>query len=321
MASWATPLFVTIGVLPTALFAFRLVRFIHTYTRASSIARYCHSDGEDSAWALVTGASDGIGLALSREIAQRGFNVVLHGRNQVKIEGRRGQLAKEFPGRKFRTVIADAATPGTKMLGDVERVATSLQDINLTVLINNVGGSPLTPGESAFSRFDETDLFTSDGWISLNGRFPTHLTAALLPNLLKHQPSLIINISSMADEGSPWISTYSGAKGLLLSWSKGLAREMRAEERDIEVLVIETGKVTGVGWKDAPASFFEPHATTYAAAVLDRVGCGRLVVNGYWTQGLLISILMCLPESLLGGMLIKGTRRARQDMAKESKRE
>lgn len=310
MGLWNSPLTIALGLIVIGQYLFRAIRFSYIYLRPSSIGRYRHSSGGQPAWALVTGASDGIGRALVRELAQRGFNVVLHGRNQKKLEGVKDNIAREFPDRSFRIVLADGVVPGFDLLKQVNKLVDDVQDINLTVLINNVGGAPpRQEGENRYDTLDRSSATTIDASLSLNVRFPAQLTAALLPTLLKHQPSLIINIGSMADEGNPWHSMYSGSKSFIMTWSKSLSREMKAEGRDIEVLGIETATVTGVSVIKRPASLFMPDAKTYAAALLDRVGCGQLVINGYWTHGFMRAFLHSLPDWLASILLEQAMRK------------
>lgn len=71
--------------------------------------------------------------------------------------------------------------------------------------------------------FDKNTRPDIDGMINVNARFPTQLTAAILPLLLRYNgPSLIMNIGSLADAGTPWSSTYGGARSFNMAWSKGL---------------------------------------------------------------------------------------------------
>jgi 17beta-estradiol 17-dehydrogenase / very-long-chain 3-oxoacyl-CoA reductase len=74
-------------------------------------------------------------------------------------------------------------------------------------------------------------------------RFPTQITRALLPHLIKNAPGLILNISSFAAlYPSPRLSVYAGSKAFNLAWSASLKAEMRAEEKDVDVLGIVIAK-------------------------------------------------------------------------------
>jgi 17beta-estradiol 17-dehydrogenase / very-long-chain 3-oxoacyl-CoA reductase len=309
-------LLLCLGALSASVTVFRLLRFIYIYTRPSSISRYCHVKANKPAWALVTGASDGIGLALSHELAYRGFNVVVHGRNEVKLQGIVDTLTKEFPERSFRYAAVDACLPGQELIERLKTVVDSLKDINLTVLVNNIGGPP-SQNETHYTSFDKTVLNDNENMMALNIRFPTQLTGAILPVLLKHQPSLILTIGSMAEEGNAWLTVYSGSKGFQTSWCKGLAREMKAEGRDVEVLSIRTGQVTDVSHNQKQATMLMPTAKTYASAVLDRVGCGQAIVNGYWSQAMVKAFVDTVPDSMFSRILEKAMRRQIADYLKQ----
>ena len=140
---------------------------------------------------------------------------------------------------------------------------------NLTVLVNNVGkgGSTETAKEV-------------DNIININLRFATHLTSFLLPRLASNGPSLVLNVGSSAEMGSPWISVYSGAKAFVTSWSKALAAEMKAERLDVEVLCFKVSEVNTAG-SPAKEGLTVIAARPYAKMALDRVGCGIRCVSPY----------------------------------------
>jgi len=309
-------LLLSIGALAVSVNLYRLSRFIYIYNRSSSLGRYCHADGNKQAWALVTGGSQGIGRALVSELANRGFNVVVHGRNEKKLQGIIDELATEFPDRKFRIAVLDACLEGQKLIDGIRAVVEDLKDINLTVLINNVGGPPpaMKPVWNTFDRISAKD---NDDMLSMNLRFPTQLTAALLPDLLKHQPSLIATIGSLTEEGSPYLTMYGGSKAFLMAWCKALAREMQAEGQDVEVLGIRTAEVTNTSSNSKPATWMMPDAKRYASALLDRVGCGQVLINGYWSQALVKAFADTVPDPVFASVLTQAMKR---EMAKEQKK-
>ncbi|KAL8697387.1 MAG: hypothetical protein Q9224_002344 [Gallowayella concinna] len=276
-------------------FLLTFLRFLRLHLRSSSIPRYHHGP---SPWALITGSSDGIGLATARELASHRFNILLHGRNPTKLSTVRDLLASEFPKIQVRTVIADASS--RDYTTEIQRVVEAVQDLHLTILINNVGGSGAIAPSVDIKAFEETAPSEIERLINLNLSFPTQLTRSLLPFFAKITgPKLILNIGSLAAVGSPYAAVYGAAKAFNHSWSKGLQAELQAEGRDFEVLGIIVGAVTDVSHRKEAASLLTPNSQTMAKALLQKVGCGRVEVVGYWRHAVQLFLLGWLPDELL----------------------
>lgn len=96
-----------IGTLVVLSLLIRAALLTISSLRPSNLPIYCHS--ESGSWALVTGASDGIGRAFSAELLSRGFNVLLHGRNKEKLERVKRELLELHPKRAIEIVVADAS--------------------------------------------------------------------------------------------------------------------------------------------------------------------------------------------------------------------
>lgn len=215
----------TVGILVIGHYLFNAASFLALYLKPSKLQRYLHDTDGRSAWALVTGSTSGIGKNLVYELAERGFNIVVHGRNEEKcatlIEG----LRVSFPAREFRILIADAervacgnchqnaaAVRGGKSV-DFDAIVSSLEDLNLTVLINNAGGGPRDPTFATLDYFSEQQVTST---VCLNLFFPMQLMNWLIPLLKKNSPALIINIGSLSDIGIPYLAPYSASKVSLL---------------------------------------------------------------------------------------------------------
>jgi 17beta-estradiol 17-dehydrogenase / very-long-chain 3-oxoacyl-CoA reductase len=261
------------------------------FLRPYNLSKY-KKGGKGEPWALVTGASDGIGYGFAEELASQGFNVILHGRNEQKLQGVKEKLLSQFPGRKFEILILDAI----KDAGDSDKMAASLsefKDLNIKILINNVGG--VAGPKPTFRKFTEMSPSLIDGWIDINLRFSTQFTRQLLPTLIANQSALIINIGSGAsDAPSPWIAVYSGTKAFNKSWSRSLAVELLDEGYDIDCHAIVVGP-TATERLGLAASMTQPTPRTLARSSLGYAGTGVRDVAAYWGHDYLMSIFAIMP--------------------------
>lgn len=319
-----------VGVLTLATAAIRIINFVALYSLPSRLARYAHpSSGGQPPWALVTGASDGIGRAFARELAARGFNVVLYGRNEAKLAAVMADLQRQHPGRSFRLLVADASTVACVRCSDADRprsssssttavdfevIGAAVGDLHLTVLVNNVGG---VSHDLALAPLSELPAAGIAGNVSLNALFPLHLTRVLLPQLRRAGPALVVNVGSLADTGMPLLSSYGPSKAFLMCMTETLRLESALEHSGVEFLGIRVGRVTEVARLHDRPSLFVPSAAVMACAALDRAGRDHGVVVGYWGHALQLLALELLPTRLAHKVKMRVTRR---DETLESKR-
>ena len=264
----------------------------------STLHRYLRDHQGRKSWALVTGASDGIGLGFAQELCLRGFNVVLHGRNVEKLSRAKETLLTEFPNIEIRIVTADA---GSCTDSTIDNLVAGLQDINLTVLINNVGGTAsLSTDFKTLENHTSTEV---DTLININIRFTVQLTRALLPTLQRNEPSLIMNIGSMSETGYPWLSVYSPCKAYMHAFSTALRLEQKVYHHDVEILGVQVGSVQSQQNR-ADVSFFVPSSRVMARSALARVGCGMANVTGYFPHHLQRVWFSITPEWVMDKVLV-----------------
>ncbi|MCJ1447847.1 MAG: hypothetical protein MMC23_008359 [Stictis urceolatum] len=299
-----TTILTAIGGLTATYFAYKALSFseLH-FLRRSTLSRYLpalHSGPR--AWALVTGASDGIGKGFAHELLSSGFNVVLHGRNQSKLSSVQSSLASSFPLAEVRVAVLDAH-PVTR--DGIDGLVSSLKDTPVTVLVNNVGGLPASATWRSLQELEHEDV---DAVLDINARFPAQLTREMLPLLAS--PALVFNLSSaVARLPSPYLATYSACKAFNSLFSRALAAEVRAEGRDIEVLSLVVGEVASQ-WDPSERSFGggKCSARTLARSALHKVGCGREEVVPYWKHDVMISVAESLPNWLMKRLVLKAAR-------------
>ena len=288
----------------------RAVLVVWGFSRPSNLQIYCHC--EPGSWALVTGASDGIGRAFAEELLSRGFNVLLHGRNPQKLEGIKDEVSKQYPKRSAETVVADASKYDDGFKALVEK-ARGLPG-KLTVLVNIVGGVTTRPQYISHSEIPHDDIDTQ---LNVNIRFPTQLTRAMLPILRENGPSVILNCgSSEGVIGVPYIVTYTSSKAYIHTFSGALKAEMVAEGIDnVDVMGLLIGSVSTAGNTHKIA--FTITSKECAAGSSDRVGSDDALVFPQWKHDFQTQSAQVLPEKLLRRM-VAGQMRDRAEYEKET---
>ena len=286
-----------LGALLLVHILYRIVAFVHLYfVRRSTLDRYLREDGK--AYALVTGASDGIGLALSETLLDRGFNVVLHSRSDEKLERITKELRSRHPDRDILYVAADASDPKTA----IPKIAGFMGKLEgrggkLTVLVNNLGGAAFFNNGRTFAYFKDTPFDSVNASLNLNAIFPVQLTWMLLPSMLAQGGhGLVINLGSYAGHVPvPLTAPYSISKALLHHFSRILALEFNLTQTPIEVLGILIAQVKTPGQGGDTTSFTVLSPREAAQSILDRVGCGYDVVTGSWRHCVAVEGLKWLP--------------------------
>ena len=102
-----------------------------------------------SPYAIVTGATDGIGKATAQELYDKGFNLILHGRNERKLK----EVVAEIQSVQSKSTgqVQDVKyflEDGSKAGVDFEGIAKKFEALNVTILVNNVGSSVVRPERS-----------------------------------------------------------------------------------------------------------------------------------------------------------------------------
>jgi 3-hydroxybutyrate dehydrogenase len=167
-------------------------------------------------WALVTGSSSGIGLAIAQKLATEGCGIVLHGiENQTRMNEISTEFKKQFQAPTF-AVSADLSDPQAiqNMLSQI-----SDQKINLDILINNAGFQHVAPIET----------FPLNLWqkmLDVHLTAPMILVQKLIPHMRAQKFGRIINMASVHGQvASVNKSAYVAAKHGLIGFTKAMALE------------------------------------------------------------------------------------------------
>lgn len=294
----SSPLFHTlaaIGVIYTTNVLAKLASFAYLhFLRRSRLSRYAKAPGGSSAWAIVTGSSDGLGLGFANELLDNGFNVILHGRNPTKLESIRSSLLSQHPEQRIEILVLDAQND----VADHTRfsaVTSRFANHHITMLINNVGG----PGSASPLCSPHADRTPGHDRIALdiNVCFALEMTRVVLPLITRHgQPACVLNVGSGAARlPTPYIAVAGATKAFMEAWSQSLATEMVAEGHTQVDVRYELVGMCSTGSEKRPVSWMVPDARGYARKSLGLVGAGRRVVWGYWPHALQFEGLFRLP--------------------------
>lgn len=165
-------------------------------------------------WAIITGASEGIGRELARLFAAQHWNVVLVARNQARLK----QLAGEFQDGyevECRPLAVNLASPGAAGVVFAETSA-----LRLGALVNNAGFG-------AYGRFTDLDLKIQAEMMQVNMRALVELTHLCLGPMLSRRHGRILNVASTAAfQPGPTVNVYYASKAFVYSFSYALAQEL-----------------------------------------------------------------------------------------------
>ncbi|XP_004072273.3 17-beta-hydroxysteroid dehydrogenase type 3 isoform X2 [Oryzias latipes] len=169
-------------------------------------------------WAVVTGASEGIGRAYAFALAERGMNIVIMSRTKSTLD----QVAKEISnstGQKVRVIIADFTDEN--IFSEIEE---QLKDLCVGILVNNVG---ILPSFIPYRFLESEDLDqTITKVINCNVKTMVKMCRMILPQMDKRRKGVIVNISSgIASVPFPLYTLYAASKIFVERFSQGLQAE------------------------------------------------------------------------------------------------
>jgi short-subunit dehydrogenase len=217
----------------------------------------------DPRTALVTGASSGIGLELATLLAADGCNLVLVGRNGARLE----ELASKLQAEHHiitRCEARDLSEPHAAM-----RLWSELASAKIVtdILVNDAGSG-------FYGNVEDQDPDALERMLQVNVVALTSLTRLALPGMQARHWGRILNVGSLVgyQPAGPRMAAYYGSKAYVVSFSKGLARELKGSGVSVTALCPGPTDTSFVERSGAGRTILYRHLPKMTAAAVARAG-------------------------------------------------
>ena len=234
-------------------------------------------------WALVCGASEGIGAAFARALAEAGFSLVLIARRREPLDALAAEL-RASSGRSVETVALDLAAVDLE-----DRLRALALEHEIGLLVYNAALSIVAP-------FLQTLLADKRRILDVNVRGPVIAAHVLGERMAARGRGGIVLVSSLtAFWGSAWVATYGASKAFNLSLGEALAHELG--ERGVDVVVSCAGATRTPGFVRLVAGRKAPRAMSPEAVATETLGA--LPRRGVFVPGALNRFAQVLLSRML----------------------
>jgi len=179
-------------------------------------------------YALITGATSGIGYELAKLFAADHYNLIIVGRYQEELDTK----AQEFSRGGVEVITIQKDLFDKKQAFELYEEVKSL-GVEIDVLVNNAG-------QGVYGEFNDTDIERELGIIDLNISSLVILTKLFLKDMISKNSGKILNLASIASKTpGPWQSVYHAAKAFVLSFTEAIREEVK--ETDITITALMPG--------------------------------------------------------------------------------
>ena len=250
-------------------------------------------------WALVTGASAGIGIALARELASHGAKLILTARRVERLEALASELAAK--GTEVRIVAADLNDPAApQLIYD----ATEGAGIAVDILINNAG-------LGQYGVFAGNPIEQELSQVRVNCEAVVRLSRLFVPRMVERRRGWVMILASTASfQPVPYLSTYAATKAFDRFFALGLAAEVA--RFGVNVTALCPGPTESEFFTVARSEGFLPGGKQSAEAVarlgVDALAKGKRVIVPYFGGRVIAQLARFLPVGLITRLIEKRAR-------------
>ncbi|CAJ0582369.1 unnamed protein product, partial [Mesorhabditis spiculigera] len=308
---WWTWIFFLIGCLATLFVLYKILYIAYSVLWPYYLGpRIDLKDRAGAEWAVITGATDGIGQAYAFALAEQGFKILLISRTQSRLD-RTKEIIHERCKTEVRTFAFDFTS---NSLEDYEPLLETLESLEIGILVNNVG--------MAFDYPDKIHkipggLEKIHKLVNINVHPPTLLSMAVLPHMVARESGIIINIgSSSANYPLEYWSAYSASK----KYVEWLTRIMAKEYKKYGIIIqcITPMKVATKA-SGAEKSLIAPDPKSYVHHALRSVGLAEVTTGHPFHQ--LQVLIFDMPAWILDPFIGLMSRNMRKEGLKKAAQE
>jgi 17beta-estradiol 17-dehydrogenase / very-long-chain 3-oxoacyl-CoA reductase len=238
-------------------------------------------------WAIVTGATDGIGKAYAMALAKKGMSIILISRTEAKLQAVKEEIeAKGYSGVEVKYIVCDYSKFNDAAKASVKNAIAGLE---IGVLINNVGVSYRYP--MFFNELSDDEIA---GLIEMNVNSTVWMTRFVLKDMAERKRGAIVNISSgSAMYTLPLLAEYSAAKSFIEKFTLALNAEYGSKGISVQCQI---PFYVSTKLAKMRKSLTVPTPEDFAKRALRFVGQPEPVVSPYWIHGVMGWVLDHLPN-------------------------
>ncbi|KAF2725970.1 NAD(P)-binding protein [Polychaeton citri CBS 116435] len=274
--------------------------------------------GKRGTWAIVTGASDGLGKEYALQLASKGFSIFLVSRTQSKLDALASELESKYK-VQTKTLAMDFSANKDADYSKLQSTVKSLDTSSgVSILINNVGLSHSIPVPFTLT----TDQEMRD-IITINCTATLRVTALVAPILQKQKRGLILTMASFGGVfPTPLLATYSGSKAFLQQWSTALASELAPY--NVTVQLVQSHLVTSAMSKIKRSSALVPTPRTFVKAALSKIGRSggaqgvMATSTPYWAHGIMHWAITTFTGGTSNPVVVGINKRMHEDIRKRA---
>lgn len=247
------------------------------------------------AYAVITGASGGIGLCLARELAARKYDLLLIARSEKRLAEETAALRGKYG------IHASYLALDLSQLASVTAVTEWLarHEAAVEILVNNAG-------YGAWGAFAEANLPELKNMMDLNMNAMVSLCHALIPELRKKTPSYVLNVASTAAyQAVPTLTAYAATKAFVVLFTRGLRWELKTSGISVSCLspgVTTTGFMDRAGMTDAlkkKAAQFTMTPEEVARVAIREMFRGKAEIIPGFVNWISVKLTYLVPKSIV----------------------